>query len=349
MFYFFSAFILSVLSVLAVKWLAVRYQILDRPDHLRKLQSAPVPLWGGAAIFLSFWIVVGYLALFTDLLTKHFGGYKLFGVFVGSVIILLLGLWEDWRELGIKKRFIFTALAVLAVLFGGVYLDGITNPFGGILPLDFWKINFGILGNVLVVGDTVVFFWLMGMMYTTKILDGLDGLTTGITLIGAIVIYFLTTTTKFHQTDTAILALVLIGACAGFLLFNFYPAKIYLGESGSLFTGFILGVLSITAGGKIATALLVMGIPILDLIRVIWHRKKLGRSIFSGDREHLHFRLVDSGWSVPKTVIFLYLLALLFGLSTLFLSSIAKIVALIILAVGFVGLEIFVSHKIKKI
>ena len=185
------------------------------------------------------------------------------------------------------------------------------------------------------------------MMYTTKLLDGLDGLVSGISAIGAIIIFLLTTMTKYYQPDTALLSLIFSACCIGFLIFNFNPAKIFLGEGGSLFTGFMLGVLSIISGGKIATALLIMGIPILDAAWVILRRIFEGKSPFkTADRKHLHFRLLDLGMNQKQTVIFMYFLSAGFGISTLFLQSKSKLIALGVLAlvmliIGFVVLKIF--------
>jgi UDP-GlcNAc:undecaprenyl-phosphate GlcNAc-1-phosphate transferase len=120
----------------------------------------------------------------------------------------------------------------------------------------------------------------------------------------------------------------------GFLILNFHPAKIFLGESGSLFIGFILGILAIISGGKIATALLVMAIPVLDLIRVMYLRIRHHQPIFRGDRMHLHFRLRDAGFSERVTVLFLYAVSFIFGLTTLFLPSKAKLIVLVFLSLA---------------
>jgi UDP-GlcNAc:undecaprenyl-phosphate GlcNAc-1-phosphate transferase len=156
-------------------------------------------------------------------------------------------------------------------------------------------------------------------------------LVTGIAGIGAVVIFLLSLTPQVMQTPTAFLAITLAGALLGFLILNFYPAKIFLGESGSTFAGFMLAVLAIVSGGKIATAVLVMGIPLLDALWVILQRISNKQSIFAGDRRHLHFRLLDIGFSEPQAVLFLYALSGFFGATALFLQSMGKLVALGIL------------------
>jgi UDP-GlcNAc:undecaprenyl-phosphate GlcNAc-1-phosphate transferase len=186
-------------------------------------------------------------------------------------------------------------------------------------------------------------------MYTTKLLDGIDGLVTGVTAIGAFIIFLFTMTTKYYQPDIGLAALILAGVSLGFLVFNWHPAKIFLGEGGSLFLGFALGVLAIISGGKIAIALLVMGIPIMDVAWTIIRRTKAGKNPFKfADREHLHFRIFDSGLSQRQTALVYYILATLFGLSALFLQSLGKLLALVLLLIIMLTVIISFYHFEKK-
>ncbi len=327
------AFVLSAVITFGIRRLAVAFEIVSWPDGDRRLHTKGVPQLGGVAIFLSFWLVVGYLAVFTGRFQPHIQTTQLIGVFIASLVLVIMGSIDDWRSLSPTVRLAVTALATIIVLVGGVGLGQITNPFGGVWYLDRWNISVP-GGTIVILADGLVFCWLMGMMYTTKILDGLDGLATGIVTIGLIVIYFLTETTKFYQPDVGFLALVAAAVLLGFLVFNFHPARIFLGEGGSLLIGLILGVLAVISGGKIATALLVMAVPILDLVRVIYVRWRDGRSVFQGDREHLHFRLRDAGFSERGAVLFLYAVALVFGVTTLFLQSKFKLITLVGLALA---------------
>ena len=189
------------------------------------------------------------------------------------------------------------------------------------------------------------------MMYTTKLLDGVDGLVTGVTAIGAFIIFLFTMTTKYYQPDIGLVALILAAACLGFLILNWHPAKIFLGEGGSLFLGFALGVLAIISGGKIAIALLVMGIPILDVIWTIFRRIKAGQNPFKiADKLHLHFRFLELGLTQRQTALIYYLFASIFGLSALFLQSKGKLIALMILAsvMLVVAISVVVLYKIKQ-
>ena len=181
----------------------------------------------------------------------------------------------------------------------------------------------------------------MGMMFTTKLLDGLDGLSTGVVLIGALMIFGLTQSVKFYQPEIGVITMIFAGALAGFLIFNFHPAKIFLGEGGSVLIGFILGVIAIISGSKIATTLLVVGIPALDVAWVIIHRIIKGKSITKGDSAHLHYRLLRKGVSHRLVVLLMYVLALGFGASTLFLQSSQKVIALVLLVVVMIGIGIY--------
>lgn len=331
MLYFLIAFLLSVFLTLLVRKTALKLNVVDHPDAQRKLHKKPTPLLGGAAIFLSFWAVIIYL-LFNPIGGVDIIKNQLLLALVASIIILLVGIADDLRPFSARARLALVAVAVFIAVFPIAWLTKITNPFGSYIELG------------AVAGNIVVFFWLLGMTYTTKILDGLDGLATGIVAVGTLVIIFLTNTHKFYQPNVGLVAAVFLGACLGFLFFNFYPAKIFLGESGSLFIGFMLGVLAVAGGGKVATALLVMAIPILDLARVAYVRIKKKQSIFKGDREHLHFRLVDSGFSQRQAVLLLYGLAFFFGITTLFLQSLQKLYALLVLVI----LMAIISHLIGR-
>jgi predicted adenine nucleotide alpha hydrolase (AANH) superfamily ATPase len=221
------------------------------------------------------------------------------------------------------------------VVIGGVEIEKITNPLGG----------FFYLQDLVLVGPVLIAAWLLGMMYTTKLLDGVDGLVSGVGAIGGLVIFLFTLTTKYYQPDIALGALILAGSAFGFLIFNFHPAKIFLGEGGSLFVGFVLGVFAIISGGKIAIALLIMGIPILDVVWTITRRVLQGKNPFKfSDNKHLHHRLLSLGFGQRKTVLVFYSLSLAFGLSGLFLQSRGKVLALLVLL--FLMLIIVISFRV---
>lgn len=345
--YFLTAIIITALLTWFTRRVALKFGIVDAPDNLRKRHQTVTPLLGGLGIWAGFWMVAGYLVFFTQYLGPNLRVSQLLSLFLATTILLVMGIWDDARSLSARWRLLITAAAVLLIMVGGVRIDKVTNPFGGIFYLDFWQIKIGALATIVVVADILVFFWILGMIYAAKILDGLDGLTTGAGAIGALMIFLVANGERWYQPDVALLALVFCGACLGFLLFNFHPAKIFLGESGSLIIGAMLGALSVISGGKFATALLVMAVPILDLGWVIAKRIARGQPIFTGDREHLHFRLLDAGVGHRRAVLLYYLFFILFGLATVFFQSIGKVAVLLALFTIIIVIE-FLSYRFKK-
>jgi len=175
-------------------------------------------------------------------------------------------------------------------------------------------------------------------------LDGLDGLAGGVGFIGAITLFFLSISHLVNQPPLGIISIAVAGAILGFLFFNFYPAKIFMGTTGSMFLGFILAVLAIFSGGKIATALLIMGFPILDAVWVIAQRIKAGESPFKGDTRHLHYKLLERGWPQRRVVLFVYLICLSFGISAIVFQDLNKIFSLIVLFIFFY----FILAKVSR-
>ncbi len=330
-------FIISCLLTPIVKRLAEKTKIVDYPGS-RKIHQKPIALLGGLAIFLSFFlatIIFWYLGYINDLKIQN---QHIAAILLGGFILILGGFLDDKYNLKPYQQIIWPILSILVVLLAGIRIEYITNPFGGVIGLPFYA------------GIIAAFFWLMGMIYTTKFLDGLDGLVSGITAIGALIIFIVSLHWDVPSSGTSILALILAGSCFGFLIFNWHPAKIFLGEGGSVFCGFMLGILAIISGSKIATALLILGIPILDVIWVIASRVIKGQSPLKGDKRHLHFRLLDIGLSHRQTVVFLYSATVAFGISSLFLHSKGKIIALIILALVMLLLifSLLIIYKFKK-
>ncbi|MBU1895720.1 undecaprenyl/decaprenyl-phosphate alpha-N-acetylglucosaminyl 1-phosphate transferase [Patescibacteria group bacterium] len=332
--YFTSTFVLSIFLTYLLRKLMRRFEIVDLPrEQSRKIHKKKIPLGGGLAIFVSFFVVVA-IALFVfdnfgiDVERRH-----ILGLFIGGLILMIGGLLDDKYNFKARQQILFPILATLIIIAFGIGPHEITNPAGGVFRLDRWIIPIDGIGNWVVLADILVFFWLMGMMFTTKLLDGLDGLVAGLVSIGALMIFFLSTQTQWYQPEVGLLAIIFAGAVLGFLVWNSYPAKIFLGEGGSLFTGFMLGSLAIISGSKIATTLLVVAIPMLDIGRVMILRIKNKKSIFVGDSEHLHFKLLHSGLSQRQAVLFFYTIALLFGVTTLFLQSSEKVIALLFLFV----------------
>lgn len=347
----------SILCTLAVKKFAIKKGIVDRKDLApdRKIHERSIPLLGGIGIFIAAAVVTGGFVLFSHCLI---GGYMLpkylVGMGIAGLLLMIGGYLDDRRHLSPSRQIVWPVLASLIVIMVGIGVTYITNPFGGVVYLDkvSWTIfSFhGIPYHITFWADIFAILWLMGMMYTTKFLDGLDGLVSGIGVIGSVILFFLSLGKDVAQPETALLSSIFAGACLGFLVFNFHPAKIFLGEGGSLFVGFMLGTLSIISGAKIATALLIMGIPILDVAWVIIRRMFIEKkSPFStADRKHLHFRLLDVGLTHRGAVLLLYAISIGFGAVALFSGTRQKVIALFVLVGVMVGLGIIVVMRYRK-
>ncbi|MBP7992789.1 MAG: undecaprenyl/decaprenyl-phosphate alpha-N-acetylglucosaminyl 1-phosphate transferase [Candidatus Magasanikbacteria bacterium] len=342
LFPFFIAALISCLLTPVVALLMTKLKIVDNPRaHERKIHHGLMPLGGGLAIFLTFFGIVS-VGLVSGLLTlPSIPILNLWAVFVGAAVLMIGGWLDDAYQIRPRYQIIFPLLAsaiLIGVNFGP---EIITNPLGGTINLAHF---FSISGTALNIANLVLFAWLMGMMFTTKFLDGLDGLVAGMTAIAGLVIFFLTQQAAWYQPDVSFLALLLSGASVGFLIWNWNPAKIFLGEGGSLLAGYLIGVLAVISGSKIITTLLVMGIPALDVGRVIFARLKRGHTLSTGDSEHLHFKLIKAGMSQRQAVGLYYGVALVFGLSTLFLSNLFKLIAFAIL----VGIFWFIIFTLEK-
>lgn len=356
MFYWLFAgvsFALSLVLVKLVQFLAYRWNILDYPKSERKIHKKPIPLLGGLGIFFTFWLIVFLLQFSGFWQLSSFTLQNLLGIFAASTVLMIGGLLDDKYDLKARYQLIFPFLAIFFVIISGLGIHEITNPLTGqLFDLDILKIPLFTVANVpyffSILGDGLTIVWLLGMMYTTKLLDGVDGLVAGIGLIGALIMLFLTLSMNWFQADTAYLLVIFIGAVGGFLVYNLPKASIFLGEGGALFMGFFLGVISILAGSKIATALLVFALPIIDGLWVMFYRKLNGLPIGRADKNHLHHRLLKLGWTVPQILLFIYCITFLFGLSTLLLQPFIKFIVLTILVILVIIFEYIISKKLKS-
>ncbi len=340
-----AAAVLSVMCTLIIIRVARRGGIVDQPTGGRKIHDKPIPLLGGLAIFASMIIVVTYFSLTTDvLLTGFIQAGDVLAIGIAGCVIMIGGFLDDRYRLAPAKQLIAPTIAALIIIGANIGIRSFSNPFGGYFKLGWDEFPLYLQP----VPAIITFAWLMGMMYTTKILDGLDGLVSGLSVIGSLVIFGVSLRPELQQYSVGLLALIFAGACAGFLVFNFNPAKIFLGEAGSVFCGFMLGVLSIIAGTKIATALLILGIPILDLAWVLYCRWRVGEPITRGDKRHLHFKFLQAGFSQRQTVLFLYAITSLFGAAAVLLQTREKMVAFGILALVLVLIGSWLLYRYKR-
>ena len=318
-----AAFLTALLLAEPVRRLGLRLGIVAVPGGRRRHRD-PVPTLGSVVVFGGF--LVGAALVYVLLPPAGSDRLLLRGVLIGLTVMFAGGLIDDWRELPAGWLFALQgAGAVIAIAFD-VIVGRFTNPLTGI-PVDF--------GQVLAVVFTL--FWVLGMVNTVNFLDGLDGLAGGIGAIAALL--FAWHSYSLGQVAVAAFPLALAGALLGFLPFNFAPARLFLG-SGAFVLGYALATLSILAPAKIATALLVLAVPIVDVAWQIISRLRRGQSPFRGDRGHLHFRLADSGLPTRTIVLGYYAIAICFGLVALLAPPAFKLAMLLLLT--FVVVVLFV-------
>jgi UDP-GlcNAc:undecaprenyl-phosphate GlcNAc-1-phosphate transferase len=326
-----------------VRALARRFGVVDHPDGGRKTHPVATPLMGGMAVFFAI-VIAGWL-LRDHLLGGFLNLKQLIGLLAGAGVLILGGVLDDRYDLKPKQQLCFTALAALIIIAAGIGADVITNPFGGVLRLDRWHLKLfeagGVPYRLTLPADLFTFAWLMVMMYTTKFLDGLDGLVSGLGIVGAVVLAIFSLTPEVGQPELARLSMIVAGAFAGFLFFNARPASIFLGEGGATLCGFLLGVMAILSGGKIGTTLMVLAVPLLDLAWTVVRRLLDRKPLAMGDAGHLHFRLISLGFSHGQTVALFWSFAAAFGGAGLFWRGGGKGWALLIVAAAFVVFSVF--------
>lgn len=336
--------LLTVLITALIRKIMIHASIIDQPKAgTRKIHKKPMPLGGGLAIFLSYSIIVYTTILVFKPLVAPSLHSIIIGLTIASALLMIIGIIDDKYNLPAYKQIWFPILAVLIVLGVNLHQYAGQTFFASLIDQDpaNWL-------KPLFIVDLFAFCWLMGMMFTTKLLDGLDGLATGLVAIGALFIFFISQQEPWLDPDVAFLSITFAGCCIGFLVWNWHPANIFLGQGGSLFIGFMLGALALLSQGRIATTILVMGLPILDIVRVMIRRIQQKKSIFIGDKEHLHFKLLESGLNQRQAVLLFYAISLLFGITTFFLQSQQQLIALLFLLVLMLLIGIWFSVKEAK-
>jgi UDP-GlcNAc:undecaprenyl-phosphate GlcNAc-1-phosphate transferase len=330
---YFALFLISACASLALTPLlrrfCERYQLLDDPSDPRRVHRHAVPRLGGVAIFLSLVVALSFLPLVNNLLTQTLRPQLreiLVFLLCGS-LVLMLGVYDDLRGANVRLKFAGLASATVLFYFLGGKIAGLSIPF---------------VGNVTlhpVLGFLLTMVWVVGIANAFNLIDGVDGLATGSALFSSLVL--LTVSLIQGNVLVAVIALVLTGALAGFLRYNFNPASIFLGDSGSLFVGFALAMLSVQGSQKASTAIavaipiLAFGLPMVDTSVAIARRFLSGKSIFQGDREHIHHMLLERGWSQRRVVLVLYGVSALFGLlAMLFVNSGNGLTAVVLFVVG---------------
>lgn len=329
-----TAFLISLILTPIVINVAHHVGAIDVPKDERRVHTKPIPRLGGLAIFvavmISFW-------LFVDLPT-----HKFIGIFLGSLLIVFMGFIDDIKPIKAKYKLIVQVIAAFVLVFSEIRITGVSRFFD--------------LGHTILIDDFMSAFisviWIVGITNTLNLIDGLDGLTGGVSTISALTLAYVAFING--RIEVAIMTLIIAGACSGFLPYNFNPARIFMGDTGALFLGFILAAISIEGGIKGATTfaffapVLALAIPIFDTFYAIVRRLAKGQHPFEADKGHLHHRILDMGFGHRRTVLFIYLISTLFGLSGVLLMNGKYFEMGIIIALAAVMISIPISISVKK-
>ncbi|HEQ4383934.1 TPA: glycosyltransferase family 4 protein [Streptococcus pyogenes] len=336
-----GALLMSLFLTPLVRFLAFRVGAVDNPNA-RRVNKVPMPTSGGLAIFMSFLVASLVLIPIASKGAMFFGqtyfSYIL-PVVIGATVITLTGFLDDLYELSPK-------LKMFGILIGAVIVWAFTD-----FKFDSFKIPFG--GPLLVFGPFLTLFltvlWIVSITNAINLIDGLDGLVSGVSIISlvtmAIVSYFFLPQKDFFLTLTI---LVLIAAIAGFFPYNYHPAMIYLGDTGALFIGFMIGVLSLqglknSTAVAVVTPVIILGVPIMDTIVAIIRRSLSGQKFYEPDKMHLHHRLLSMGFTHRGAVLVVYGITMLFSLISLLLNVSSRIGGVLLMLGLLFGLEVFIE------
>lgn len=339
------SFVLSVLLTYSAVKIFPRLDFLDRPWEYG-LKRERMPYYGGIVLYIVF---TASILIFLPLSAQTIG------ILIAATMIFAISLLDDFFKINPFARLLVQILSACVLVFSGMGILSITNPLSADpFVLDYPRLSFvvsGITFNFALLSAIFTIIWVVLIVNTMNFLDGIPGMVSGITFIAGAALFLLSIKpgNLVNQNDVIVMSGVLAAMSLGFLIFDFYPGRILMGDSGSMFLGFILATLAIYAGGKVATAFLVLGFPILDALWVILRRIFQRKSPFKGDFKHLHHRLLEIGLSQRKAILFIYLISMVFGGVAVFIGSKQKLIALIILLALMLIIGGFVFYKKKKI
>ena len=318
------AFLVAVITTPVVKNLAFKMGAVDVPKDNRRMHDHPIPRMGGLAIFLGFLLSV---LVFLDL------NNQLRGMLLGAVIIVVLGIFDDIYSLKAMFKFCVQIAAALVAALSGNVIDTLSNPNVFSRNL-YWDLGW--------LSIPVTVLWIVAITNAVNLIDGLDGLACGVSTISSMTLLVIALVVS--EGDVAILMAALAGGCLGFLPYNMNPAKIFMGDTGSTFLGYILAVVSIQGLFKFYTIIsfavpfLMLGLPIFDTCFAFIRRIAHGQSPMHADRSHVHHRLIDMGFNQKQAVAVLYVVSAILGLSAVVLTTSGPVKAmLLLLALCFAG------------
>lgn len=332
-------FVLSFMMATAVTYLTILvYRGLGLVDkstsknHPKHIHSKPVPRGGGIGVFVGIFFAV---AMFLTL-DPHIAA-----IMAGGILLLIAGVLDDVLDLSPYIRLVVGVVAAVIVVRSGIGISFVSNPAGGVIQFDQMKWVADLLGVLWIV-------WAMNFVNMGA--KGLDGQLPGVVVIAGIVMGILSF--RFHNDVTAwpsaYLSFALAGGYGGLLIFNAFPQKIMPGWGGGALAGYFLAVLAILSGAKVATALIVLGVPLMDVIYAIIRRVLSGKSPVWGDDLHLHHRLLRLGWSKRKIAVFYWIVTGVLGVAALSLNSQMKIYTIVLIGVVVGGLLIWASYGLPS-
>ena len=309
-FAFVIAFIFTFATTPLVRRFAYKIGAVDVPRDKRRVHKRPTPRIGGLAIIFGFLVAI---ISFNDSWSR-----ELLSILIGVGILGVLGIIDDCKELDAKLKFVVQIIAALVVvIFGDIRISVMSNPNV------FSENPYIIFPQWLSI--TVTVLWIVFMTNAVNFIDGLDGLAAGVSAIMSMSLVFIAIT--YHEYEIALLGIALMGACFGFLPFNFNPAKIFMGDTGSMFLGYMLSVLSVQGMFKsyavisFAVPIIMLGLPLFDALFAMLRRLLTGKNPMSADRCHLHHRLYDMGFSQKQTVFILYAISGVLGITSILLAE----------------------------
>ena len=317
---FIVAFVFSFASTPLVRKWAFKLKAVDIPKDGRRMHTHPIPRLGGLAIIFGFTVAV--------LCFYRAPSRRIIASFIGAGIIAAMGVVDDIKALDAKPKFLIQILAACIVVIGGnLKIDVLTNP-------NFLSENpYWILPDWVSIPVTIL--WIVFITNAVNFIDGLDGLAAGVSAIMSVSLVFIAL--RVGEYPVALLGISLMGACFGFLPYNFNPAKIFMGDTGSTFLGFLLATMSIQGVFKsyaiisFAVPLLILGLPLFDAVFAMLRRISKGQSPMKADRGHLHHRLIDMGFSQKQTVFILYAISGVLGITAVVLAESTALRAILIL------------------
>lgn len=355
---FFIAFIFAFTSTPLVIKLANHFGLVDFPKrkHPAVIHDRPTPRAGGLPVFIGFCLAIILLVSLNPVITLNKG---LLGILIGSFLLIIIGLLDDKYDLNPYLRLLANFIVVLIPVGFGIGISDFTNPFGGQFHLDTIVYHFslpnyfGILAgphSIVVLADIMAIFWIVWIMNALNWSSGIDGQLSGIVTISLAILGFVSLNLLKNdpsQILTALIAFAAAGSFLGFLPWSFYPQKIMPGYGGSTLAGFLIAILAIISGAKLAIVLLVLLVPLVDSVWAVVRRIINRRSPVWGDSFHLHHQLLKLGLTVPQVCLIYYLFGLGLGILGLNLDSQEKFFAIVLIGVLVFAL-LFTSFFIIK-